>query len=62
MSSDNPDIRQQVKEQSGSLKRLQTMIPGLRGYRKSEDVRISDELLRNQVADRLLQAKGILSN
>jgi len=60
MSSDNPDIRQQVKEQSGSLKRLQTLIPGLRGYRKSEDVRISDELLRNQVADRLLQAKGNL--
>src|SRR5579875_1603297 len=26
MSSDNPDIRQQVKEQSGSLKRLQTKV------------------------------------
>lgn len=60
MSTDNPDIRQQVKEQSGALKRLQTFIPGLRGYRRSEDVRISDELLRNQIADRLLQAKGNL--
>lgn len=60
LSSDNPDIRQQIKEQSGSLKKLQTLIPGLRGYRRSEDIRMADEFLRNQVADRLDQARSNL--
>lgn len=36
------------------------MIPGLRGYRNKEDIRVSDDLLRNQVADKLDLAKGNL--
>jgi len=35
------------------MKKLELLIPGLRGYRSKEDIRVSDELLRNQVADRL---------
>lgn len=60
MSTGNPDIRQAVKEDSGTLKKLQLLVPGLRGYRRSEDIRIADELLRNQVADRLDQARANL--
>ncbi len=60
MSEANPDIRQQVEANRGGLKKLQLFIPGLRGYRTKEDIRVSDELLRNQVADRLDKVKGNL--
>ncbi len=60
MSSENPDIRQQVELNRGALKKLQLLIPGLRGYRSKEDIRVSDELLRNQVADKLDKIKGNL--
>ena len=60
MSSGNPDIRQQVEDNRGALKKLQLLIPGLRGYRSKEDIRVSDELLRNQVADKLDKVKGNL--
>lgn len=53
MSQGEPDIRQQVEANRGAVKKLQLLIPGLRGYRSKEDIRVSDELLRNQVADRL---------
>jgi len=54
------DIRQTVEDNRGTLKKLQLIIPGLRGYRQREDIRVSDELLRNQMADRLDRAKGNL--
>jgi len=57
LSQGNPDIRQQVEASRGPLKKLQLLIPGLRGYRKLEDIRVSDELLRNQTADRLDRAR-----
>ena len=53
MSQGSPDIRQQVEANRGVAKKLELLIPGLRGYRSKEDIRVSDELLRNQVADRL---------
>ena len=62
MSQGNPDIRQQVEDNRGLSKKLQLLIPGLRGYRNKEDIRVSDELLRNQVADRLDRVKGNLEN
>jgi hypothetical protein len=60
MSSENPDIRQQVEDNRGLAKKLELLIPGLRGYRSKEDIRVSDELLRNQAADRLDRVKGNL--
>lgn len=60
MSQGNPDIRQTVEANRGAVKKLQLLIPGLRGYRSKEDIRVSDELLRNQVADRLDRVKGNL--
>lgn len=60
MSSDNPDIRQQVEANRGAMKKLELLIPGVRGYRSKEDIRVSDELLRNQTADRLDKVKSNL--
>jgi hypothetical protein len=60
LSQDNPDIRKKVEESRGPQKKLELLVPGLRGYRKLEDLRVSDNLLRNQVADKLNQAKGNL--
>ncbi|HZW56880.1 MAG TPA: hypothetical protein VFF30_11375 [Nitrososphaerales archaeon] len=60
MSSENPDIRQQVDANRGIAKKLELLVPGLRTYRKLEDIRVSDDLLRNQVADKLDQAKANL--
>jgi hypothetical protein len=60
LSQGNPDIRQTIEANRGAVKKLQLLIPGLRGYRSKEDIRVSDELLRNQVADRLDKVKGNL--
>ena len=61
-SQDNPDIRQQVDDSRGFQKKLELLVPGLRGYRTQEDLRVSDDMLRNQVADKLDQAKANLEN
>lgn len=47
------DLRERVKEDRGLLKKLELAIPGFRGYRKREDLRIADSLLRRQLADNL---------
>ncbi len=49
----NPDVRQEIKSNRGLAKNLELFIPGLSGYRKSEDVRAADSIVRNQVADKL---------
>ena len=60
LTQGNPDIRQQVDGSRGIAKKLELLIPGLRGYRSKEDIRVSDELLRNQVADKLDHVKDNL--
>lgn len=60
--SNNPDIRQQVDQGRGFLKKLQMMIPGLRGYRSKEDIRVADDMLRNQVSDKMDLAKSNLES
>ena len=47
------DIQERVAEDRRFLKKLELAIPGFRGYRKREDRRIADSLLRKQVADGL---------
>ena len=56
-SSDQTDIRKQVVDSRGLLKKIQLVVPGFRGYRELEDLRSADELLRRQVA--LLLQKGL---
>ena len=60
MSQDNPDIRNQVNASRGPQKNLELLIPGLRNYRKLDDLRVADAMLRNQVADKLNLAKSNL--
>jgi hypothetical protein len=60
LSQGNPDIRQQVEDNRGIAKKLELLIPGLRGYRSKEDIRVSDSMLRNQMADKLDHVKDNL--
>ena len=52
-----PDVRQQVEEDRGLLKKIQLVIPGFRGYRKREDIRAADSILRLQMADGLVKLR-----
>jgi len=47
------DIRSRVEEDRGILKKIQTFIPGFRGYRLREDLRDADRMLRSQLAQKL---------
>ena len=51
------DLRDRVNEDRGLIKKLELAIPGFRGYRKREDLRIADSLLRKQLADGLGDVK-----
>jgi hypothetical protein len=55
-----PDIRDRVQEDQGILKKIQNFIPGFRGYRRREDLRDADKMLRMQLAEKLsLQRRGL---
>jgi len=60
MPDNNPDLRERVVENRGFLKKLQLKVPALKEYRKLEDIRAADQLLRKQVFDRLNEAKSKL--
>jgi hypothetical protein len=47
------DLRQQVVDRRGLLKKIELAIPGFRGYRLREDIRDADSLLRLYLADQL---------
>jgi len=47
------DLREKVKADQGLLKKIELAIPGFRGYRKREDLRIADSLLRTQLSDKI---------
>ncbi len=46
------DFRDKVNADRGLMKMVQLAIPGYRGYRKKEDLRIADRLLREELANR----------
>lgn len=53
------DLRDKVESDRGIIKMIQLVIPGYRGYRIKEDLRIADRLLREELANRLtIAAKG----
>lgn len=55
-----PDIRERVEEDRGLIKKIQLKIPGYAGYRRREDIRNADILLRNQVADQVRKVRSDL--
>lgn len=55
-----PDIRERVEDESGILKKIQNFVPGFRGYRRREDLRDADRMLRAQLAQSLgRQRRGL---
>jgi len=48
-----PDIRERVEADRGLLKKIQLIIPGYAGYRRREDIRAADNLLRMRLAEQL---------
>jgi len=62
MSSNPNDIRQQVIDNRGIIKKLELKIPGFRAYRTGDDLRISDALLRKQISQKLEAALSALQN
>ena len=51
------DLREKVAEERGLLKKIELAIPGFRGYRKREDLRIADSMLRKYLADNIHKAE-----
>lgn len=56
------DLRESVDQSRGTLKRLELLIPGYHGYRRADDIRAADSLLRRQIADRLKNARTTAEN
>ena len=54
------DIRDRIEEDRGLLKKIQTYVPGFRGYRRREDIRDADRMLRARLAHELaLYRRGL---
>jgi len=54
------DIRTRVEEDQGILKKIQQFVPGFRGYRRKEDLRDADKMLRMQLSEKLkLQRRNL---
>ena len=53
MTQNPPDMRYVVESNRGLTKKIELAIPGFRGYRQKEDLRIADNLLRIHLADRM---------
>lgn len=52
------DFRENVEADRGLIKKIQLAVPGFRGYRQKEDIRISDSMLRREIAN-LMNTKVI---
>ena len=54
------DIRERIEEDRGLLKKIQTYIPGFKGYRQREDIRDADRMLRAQLTQKIaVQRRGL---
>ena len=62
MPENTPDLRKAVEDNRGTLKKLQLKIPGLQEYRKLEDIRAADQLLRKQISGKLDDSKAKLED
>lgn len=55
-----PDVRQRVEADRGLLKKIQLLVPGYAGYRRREDIRAADNILRIEISDRLKSIRAEL--
>lgn len=58
MRCDMTDLIERVEKDRGLIKNIELAIPGFRGYRKREDIRDSDSLLRFELANKLREDIG----
>lgn len=58
MTENPPDLRKTIEDNRGTWKKLQLKIPALKEYRKLEDIRAADQLLRKQISDKLNDSKA----
>jgi hypothetical protein len=56
------DLRSKVEDDRGLLKKIELLIPGFRGYRKREDLRAADSLLRQQLAGKMKEVNKKFEN
>lgn len=56
------DMRSKIEEDRGLLKKIELLIPGFSGYRKREDLRAADSLLRQQLAARMKEVNKKFEN
>ncbi|MEM0073829.1 MAG: hypothetical protein QW364_05445 [Thermoplasmatales archaeon] len=54
------DLRDQVAEDRGIIKRIQLIFPGYHGYRVNEDLRDADIILKDELYKRMLNCIGKL--
>ncbi|MEM0127627.1 MAG: hypothetical protein QXO03_00875 [Thermoplasmatales archaeon] len=54
------DLRDQVAEDRGVIKRIQLIFPGYHGYRINEDLRDADIILKDELYKRMLNCIGKL--
>ncbi len=57
-----PDIRERVEADRGLLKKIQLRIPGYAGYRRREDIRQADNILRIQIYEGMKRLRTDLEN
>ena len=51
------DLRERIEDDRGLLKRIQLHVPGFAGYRRREDLRQAENMLRIQMANNLKSAR-----
>ena len=56
------DIREKVEEDRGLIKKIQLHIPGYAGYRRREDIRQAENILRIYISDQVKAIRGSLEN
>ncbi len=56
------DIRDQVTDDRGTIKKLQLIFPGYHGYRVNEDLRDADIYLKDELYKKMLSILDIIKN
>ena len=51
------DLRERVVDDRGLIAKIQAYIPGFNGYREKDDLKVADNMLRIQIADKLSAAR-----
>lgn len=62
MNEKSPDLVERVRDERTMLKHIQMALPGYRGYRKQEDIRQADALVRQGLKAHITKARLIVED